>query len=186
MFHRTINLPENQHFFLFGARATGKSTLVRTRFPEHSTRTFNLLDLDVEAQLSRDPMSLEREVLALPASTTHVVLDEVQKIPKILDVVHNLIETHKIPQRFILTGSSARKLKAGGSNLLAGRAALRTLFPLTQLELGSSFQLNDSLRWGGLPKIWMMSDTKNGTTYSVPTLMFTLKKRFGLSSSSDS
>lgn len=99
-------------------------------------------------------MALEREVLALPKAITHVVIDEIQKIPELLDVVHNLIETHKVPQVFVLTGSSARKLKAGGANLLAGRAAVRTIFPLTSKELGDRFDIDTALTWGTLPLIW--------------------------------
>jgi predicted AAA+ superfamily ATPase len=97
-------------------------------------------------------------VLALPAATTHVVLDEIQKLPALLDIVHNLIETFKVPQIFILTGSSARKLKAGGANLLAGRAAVRTLFPLTHEELSSAFDLQTALTWGNLPAVWNTTD----------------------------
>ncbi len=115
MFHRTINKPKSRSFFLFGARATGKTTVIRERFPAHSTHSYNLLDLDVEEQLARDPMMLERQVLGLSSAITHVVLDEIQKLPKLLDVVHNLIATHRVPQSFILTGSSARKLKSGGA-----------------------------------------------------------------------
>lgn len=154
MFQRTINIPKKGSFFLFGARGTGKSTLLGMRFSSESTLWLNLLDLDVEARFARDPMELQREVLSLPKSVCHVVIDEVQKLPKLLDVVHNLIETHKAPHQFVLTGSSARKLKAGGANLLAGRAALRTLFPLTRAELGSSFIEQDVLQWGALPGVW--------------------------------
>jgi predicted AAA+ superfamily ATPase len=119
----------------------------------------NLLDLEVESRLVRDPMSLQREVVALPGHTTHVVLDEIQKLPVLLDVVHNLIETLKVPQVFILTGSSARKLKAGGANLLAGRAAVRTLFPLSVAELESEFDLQTALTWGTLPAVWNTTDS---------------------------
>jgi predicted AAA+ superfamily ATPase len=98
------------------------STLLRASLPPASTVVFNLLEADTEDRLARNPRALEREVLALPPILTHVVVDEVQKLPRLLDAVHNLIETHRAPQRFILTGSSARKLKAGGANLLAGRA----------------------------------------------------------------
>jgi predicted AAA+ superfamily ATPase len=105
-------------------------------------------------------MELQREVLMLPPTVQNVVIDEVQKLPKLLDVVHNLIETHKVPQRFVLTGSSARKLKAGGANLLAGRAALRTLYPLTSVELGASFDEAAALQWGTLPKIWNLSESE--------------------------
>jgi len=160
MFHRTINTPKSRSFFLFGARATGKTTVICVRFPAHSTHSYNLLDLDVEEQLARDPMMLERQVLGLSSAITHVVLDEIQKLPKLLDVVHNLISTHRVPQSFILTGSSARKLKSGGANLLAGRAALRTLFPLTHHELGSAYLIEPAIRWGCLPAIWNASDAE--------------------------
>ncbi len=158
MFHRSINLPKSRSFFLFGARGTGKSTLLSSRFSAEQTLTINLLDLNVEDRLARDPMSLEREVLALPKTITHVIIDEIQKLPRLLDVVHNLMETHKVRQSFVLTGSSARKLKAGGANLLAGRAALRSLFPLTSVELDTDYDLEDALRWGTLPKISNTAD----------------------------
>lgn len=158
MFHRTINIPESRSFFLFGARGTGKSTLVRLHFSQNESYTVNLLDLDSEARLARDPMAFQRDVLALPSSVTHVIVDEIQKLPRLLDVVHNLIETHQVPQSFVLTGSSARKLKAGGANLLAGRAALRNLFPLTHDELGPRYHVEDAIRWGTLPKIWNTPD----------------------------
>ncbi len=118
----------------------------------------NLLDLEIEDRLARDPVAFEREVLALPQSVTHVIADEIQKLPRLLDVVYNLMETHKVPQSFVLTGSSARKLKAGGANLLAGRAALRKLFPLTNEELGSHYEVEDAIRWGTLPTVWNTSD----------------------------
>ncbi len=158
MFHRTLKTPTSRSFFLFGARATGKTTIIRERFPAQSTHLYNLLDLDVEEQLARDPMMLERQVLGLSSAITHVVVDEIQKLPKLLDVVHNLIATHRVPQSFILTGSSTRTLKSGGANLLAGRAALRTLFPLTHDELGSAYLIEPAIRWGCLPGIWNTSD----------------------------
>ena len=139
---------------LFGARGTGKSTLLGTTFPRDATKVYNLLEPDTEDRLARDPRALERDVLALPPGLSHVVVDEVQKLPRLLDVVHNLMETHRVPQRFILTGSSARKLKAGGANLLAGRAALRHLFPLQPRELGEAYDEIQFLRFGGLPAVW--------------------------------
>lgn len=154
MFQRALKIPKSMSFFLLGARGTGKSTLMRSAFDSDTSLWFNLLDLEVEERLARHPMELQREVLLLPPSVQHVVIDEIQKLPRLLDVVHNLIETHKVPQQFILTGSSARKLKAGGANLLAGRAALRTLHPLTAAELGNTFNEAEALQWGTLPKIW--------------------------------
>lgn len=163
MFHRFINLPENRSYFLLGARGTGKSTLLRETFPAASTVFYNLLEARTEDRLARDPGLLEQEVLALPPGIAHVVVDEVQKLPRLLDSVHNLLETHQVPQSFVLTGSSARKLKAGGANLLAGRAFLRNLFPLTQRELGPAFDLDRALAFGGLPEIWnLTSDADRG------------------------
>ncbi len=154
MFQRIIKLPIDRSCFLFGARGTGKSTLLRTLLSPASTVVFNLLEADTEDRLAHDPRTLEREVLALPPTITHVVVDEVQKLPRLLDAVHNLMETHRVPQRFILTGSSARKLKAGGANLLAGRASLRHLFPLQPGELGQAYDEDRALRFGGLPAVW--------------------------------
>lgn len=95
---------------------------------------------------------LESIVSALPASKTHIIIDDIQKVPKLLDFVHHLIEdTNK---KFILTGSSARKLKHGGANLLAGRAFVYNLHPFTNIEVNDHFQINDFLRWGMLPKIF--------------------------------
>jgi predicted AAA+ superfamily ATPase len=88
-----------------------------------------------------------------------VIIDEVQKIPELLDVVHRLIEDKKI--KFGLTGSSARKLKHGGANLLAGRAFVYNLFPFTSFELGDSFSLEDALMWGTLPKIFALQDAND-------------------------
>jgi predicted AAA+ superfamily ATPase len=158
MFQRLVKIPKSSSFFLFGARGTGKSTLLRLHFPQESSLWLNLLDLDIEARLARDPMRLQREVLSLPPSVQHIVIDEVQKLPKLLDVVHDLMETHKVIKQFVLTGSSARKLKAGGANLLAGRAALRHLFPLTREEIGATFEEQAVLRWGTLPRIWNTQD----------------------------
>lgn len=154
MFHRLLTIPSNKSCLLFGARGTGKSTLLRATLPPASTITYNLLEPDTEDRLARDPQALQREVLALPPAITHVVVDEVQKQPRLLDVVHNLIETHRVPQRFILTGSSARKLKTGGANLLAGRATLRHLYPLLSQELGDAFNEDRALGFGSLPAVW--------------------------------
>ena len=186
MFHRALNLPDNKSCFLFGALGTGKSTLLRASLPPASTAAFNLLEADTEDRLARDPRALEREVLALPPTLTHVVVDEVQKLPRLLDAVHNLIETHRVPQRFILTGSSARKLKAGGANPLAGRASLRHLFPLQRRELGDAYDEDRALRFGGLPAVWNATTDderadflrayahgtlRDGIAYSVPAPM---------------
>ena len=151
MLPRLLKLPKNQSFFLFGARSTGKSTLIQHEFKDLKHILFNLLDIEQEELLSINPNELQAQVLALPPDITHVIIDEVQKIPKLLDVVHKLIE--ETSKKFVLTGSSARKLKRGGANLLAGRAFVYNLFPFSFLELGKSFNLETTLNWGLLPKI---------------------------------
>ncbi len=156
MFKRIAPLSKNQHFFLFGARGTGKSSLIQHDYNEGSSLWIDLLNVDDELEFSRDPMSLEAIVLKLPESTTHVVIDEIQKVPSLLDVVHRLIENKAVSQQFILTGSSARKLKRGGANLLAGRAFVYHLFPLTFLELGQRFNTDEVLQWGALPRIYQL------------------------------
>lgn len=134
--------------FLFGPRGTGKTWLTRKQLPK--AQTFDLLDDDVYTRLLRRPRQLGDEI-----DSDLVVIDEVQKAPRLLDEVHRLIETRRI--RFLLTGSSARKLKRGGANLLAGRARSRALFPLTMAEL-SDFDLVRYLNRGGLPAIYTSDD----------------------------
>lgn len=154
MLKRLLNLPSKQSFFLFGARSTGKSTLIESVFTHEHSLWLDLLDPIQEERLSRHPEDLQSLVAALPEHVTHVVIDEIQKIPKLLDIVHRLIE--KTSKYFILSGSSARKLKYGGANLLAGRAFVYHLFPFSYLELEENFNLNDSLRWGMLPKVQLL------------------------------
>ena len=126
---RLLRPSMDYHFFLFGARGVGKSTLLSQIFlPEH-TVTLNLLDPSTEEQLINNPGELRNLVHALPDEITHIVIDEIQKIPKLLDVVHMLIEEKK--KIFVMTGSSARKLKRGAANLLAGRAFVYHLFPFS-------------------------------------------------------
>lgn len=152
MIPRLIKLPNDENFFLFGPRGAGKTTLLKNLAWFENTLYINLLRAKEEQQFSRDPDSLETIVNALPPLTTHIIIDEIQKVPKLLDVVHHLIESTNI--KFILTGSSARKLKHGGANLLAGRAFVYDLHPFTYLEIDSHYPLNDLLRWGMLPKIF--------------------------------
>jgi predicted AAA+ superfamily ATPase len=149
MYKRLISLPEGRSFFLFGQRGTGKSSLLRTTFGERAL-TFNLLDSRTYLELVASPWRLREQILALSRQPEIVVIDEVQRVPALLNEVHLLIEEHGI--HFGLTGSSARKLKRSGVNLLAGRALTYKLFPLTVSELGSDFNLEEVLQWGSLPK----------------------------------
>ncbi len=111
----------------------------------------DLLNIDQEEKYNVTPESLKQEVLALPREVRYVVIDEIQKIPKLLNIIHSLIES--TDKRFILTGSSARKLKYGGANLLAGRAFVYNLYPFTFLEIGKKFDLQTILQWGSLPSV---------------------------------
>lgn len=159
MFQRLLNLSKSQHFFLFGARGTGKSTLLKTALKPESTLFLDLLSIKLENQLSRNPDALKEIVHALPSEITTVVIDEVQKVPRLLDVVHALIEEKQ--KRFVLTGSSARKLKHGSANLLAGRAFVYHLFPLSVFELGERFDLFEALRFGLLPKLFELNSEED-------------------------
>lgn len=152
MIPRLLILPADESFFLFGPRGAGKTTLLKNLPWFNNALYINLLRSREEQQFVRDPDSLEAIVNALPSQTTHVIIDEIQKVPKMLDIVHNLIESTN--KKFVLTGSSARKLKHGGANLLAGRAFVYDLHPFTYLEIDSNYTLNNYLRWGLLPKIF--------------------------------
>ena len=154
MFQREINLPESRSFFLFGARGTGKSTLAHQTFPSSQTHFIDLLSVTEEDRYARDPDLLYREALQLPEAVRTIVIDEVQKLPRLLDVVHKLIFETEL--QFVLTGSSARKLRSGAANMLAGRAFVRNLHPLTSSELGDRFALGEILSWGSLPEIFSL------------------------------
>ncbi|TVQ22429.1 MAG: ATP-binding protein [Spirochaetaceae bacterium] len=145
MYARLLRPPESS-IFLFGPRGTGKSTWIREHFP--GAVTYNLLDTREALRLERDPHALYDELRTLPADSW-VVIDEVQKVPALLDEVHNLIESEHL--RFVLCGSSARKLKRSGTNLLAGRAIVTEMFPLTSAELGGDFDPSEVLVRGSLP-----------------------------------
>lgn len=130
-----IELPKGQSAFLWGPRKTGKTTLLKTQFPK--SIVYDLLETDLFLQLSRDPSLLRQQLLAATSEELEypIIIDEVQKVPLLLDEVHWLIENRGL--RFILSGSSARKLKRGKANLLGGRAWRFQLFPLTFDELES-------------------------------------------------
>lgn len=145
MYARFLRTPP-QSILLFGPRGTGKSTWIRNRFPD--AVTYDLLDTREALRLSKDPNSLYRE-LATVSPGSWAVIDEVQKVPELLDEAHRLIETHGL--RFVLSGSSARKLRRGGVNLLAGRAITTPMFPLVSAELSYEFDPQRALRFGMLP-----------------------------------
>jgi predicted AAA+ superfamily ATPase len=163
MFKRLLDITEQSSFFLFGPRGSGKTHLLKTHFARRPILYLDLLDPDTHQTLSLRPGQLLERLQALPAATEWVVIDEVQKIPALLDVVHQQIEAGRF--KFALTGSSARKLKHGGANLLAGRAFVRHLFPLAARELGGEFSLPAALRWGTLPRLFSLKGEEDKRDY---------------------
>lgn len=139
--------PPNRSYFLFGPRGTGKSLWTQLHYPE--ALRLDLLDPPVFRTYSAHPERLREWVEGNPTKR-EIVIDEVQKLPELLSVVHSLIES-KQKRQFILTGSSARKLKRSGIDLMAGRAVLRTLHPYMAAELGSRFDFAGALQVGMVP-----------------------------------
>ena len=152
MYARLLPTP-TRSVFLFGPRGTGKTTWIRDRFP--TAATYDLLDTREALRLSKTPDALYRELAALPAGSW-AVIDEVQKVPELLNEVHRLIESHGL--RFVLSGSSARKLRRRGVNLLAGRAITTTLFPLVSAELDFDLDIERALSYGTLPTVLVGGD----------------------------
>ncbi len=154
-------------FFLFGPRGTGKSTWLRQTFPD--AIYVDLLDQEAFRTYLARPERLAEVIAGSPRAGT-VIIDEVQKAPKLLDEVHRLMEAKGSRQlQFILTGSSARKLKRGGTDLLAGRAVLKTLHPFLAAELGPRFDFARSLELGMLPLV-LDSPEPNETLKSYASL----------------
>ncbi len=152
MYSRIEHYVEGKSFFLFGPRGTGKSTWVRSTFPE--AIYVDLLEAEKFTRLTADPQRLTD--LIPPGYSGWVIIDEIQKVPPLLDEVHRLIENRGL--HFVLTGSSARKLRRKGVNLLAGRALTREMHPLTATELGDDFSLERSWRHGHLPAVFSEPD----------------------------
>lgn len=146
-------LLERKSHFLFGPRQTGKSFLVAHSLK--GVRVYDLLDTSIYLALSQNPGRLAQEIT--PKERV-VVIDEVQRLPQLLNEVHRLIEQRGL--RFLLTGSSARKLRRGGVNLLGGRARTKYLHPLTYRELGGHFNLQRIAERGLLPSIYFSEDPR--------------------------
>ncbi len=154
LFHRQLDLREDvtkKSLFLFGPRQTGKTSLLKSLFPR--SPFYNLLLSDVFLKLSQRPWAMREEVEGLELdSRWPVIIDEIQKLPILLDEVQHLIEDKKL--HFILTGSSARKLKHGSANLLGGRSWTRNLFPLVSAEV-PNYDLMRFLNFGALPSVYL-------------------------------
>ena len=165
MYTRIINIPENKSFFLFGPRATGKTTWLQHQFP--TGLKIDLLESKTYNSLLASPSKLEE--LIHPDFNDWLIIDEIQRVPELLNEVHRLIEKRKI--KFILTGSSARKLRSRGINLLAGRALTRFMHPLTAAELGNDFSLIKSLQFGHLPAIFSEPDPEDYLSSYIQTYL---------------
>lgn len=154
MYSRLIEPPKDKSFFLFGPRGTGKTTWVKSKFAK--ALYLDLLEAELFNDLLANPQRLENFI---PKNFNDwVIIDEIQRIPELLNEIHRLIEKSKY--KFILTGSSARKIRRKGVNLLAGRALSYHLYPLTALELGNDFDLNHSLAYGQLPCVYTEENPK--------------------------
>jgi len=151
---RILDLPsllEKKSHFLFGPRQTGKTFLIHHTLKE--ARVYDLLDSSIFLALSRNPARIAQE---LTPQDHLVIIDEIQRLPELLNEVHRLIEGRGI--RFLMTGSSARKIRRGGINLLGGRARTKHLHPLTSRELGERFDLTRAIQRGLLPSIYFSDD----------------------------
>ena len=152
MYQRSLDLKallsQHRSYFLFGPRSTGKSSLLQHQLT--ADYYFDLLDGDTFEELMRSPSLLEHQI---KGEHKLVIIDEIQKLPKLLDQIHRLIE--KKGHQFLLTGSSASKIKRQGANLLGGRALEAHLFPLTWKELGADFDLFKYLNFGGIPRHYL-------------------------------
>lgn len=156
MYGRIISSPSSRKksIFLFGPRGTGKTTWLRTSFPD--SLYLDLLDSFLYTDLIAQPGRLES--LIPPDYDKWIIIDEIQKIPMLLNEVHRLIEKKRY--KFILTGSSARSLRRKGVNLLAGRAITHYMHPLTSIELKNDFNISMSLQYGHLPSIFSEPDPR--------------------------
>lgn len=157
MIYRLLNPLKSNSFFVFGARGTGKSTFIKEQFLKDvhlksQIWFIDLLDDEIFDRYFMNSSLLEADYKGLKNKPEWVFIDEVQRVPKILNQVHRLIENQK--QKFILSGSSARKLKIVGANLLAGRAFLNYLFPFCASELKEQFDLLKALHFGLLPQVY--------------------------------
>ena len=157
MYQRALQIADiaaRKSVLLLGPRQTGKSTLLRAAFP--SAPSYNLLDSSTYRSLSADPGRIVREVAALAPRPPVVVIDEVQRLPELLNEAHRLIE--ELGVRVVLTGSSARSLRRRGVNLLGGRARSLTMHPLVAAEVGDGFDLVRAVNQGLLPAIYDSAD----------------------------
>ncbi len=156
-FYKRLFREPKGSFFLFGPRGTGKSTLLHKHFP--NALWIDLLQPDLLRSYSARPERLVDVIAASPQKKV-IVIDEVQRVPSLLSVVHSLIE-QKRGLQFILTGSSWRKLRRTGADLLGGRASKCSLHPFMAAELADHFSLQSALQYGLLPLLFDVEDREN-------------------------
>ena len=161
MIQRLLKKPSH-HFILLGQRGVGKSFWLKQQFSAKESLYLDLLDYKLYKKLLKNPELLESIIEENP-SKKWIIIDEFQKIPSLLNVVHRMIENSRY--QFGLTGSSARKLKRGRSNLLAGRAFFFKMFSLSWFELKNKIKFDDFLFWGGLPKLYQLKNNEEKIDY---------------------
>jgi len=160
-YNRQLSLPKKS-FFLFGPRGTGKTTWLKTFF--NADLYIDLLRSETYLELSNAPEKLREKTLALPPKSK-IVIDEIQRVPQLLNEVHSLLVEYENQYTFAMTGSSARKLKRNEANLLAGRAVTRYLYPLICCELDKDWQLEKILKFGSLPLTITAEDEEEKIDY---------------------
>src|SRR3990167_5688890 len=157
MFKRLLNLPnllKNRSYFLFGPRATGKSFLIKAQFSKE-VPILDLLNTELYLRLKTRPGELASIIAGINPTASKIIIDEVQRIPELLNEVHRLIENDQ--KIFLLTGGSARKLKRSHANMLGGRARKASMFPLSFAEI-PNFNLSHYLHHGGLPLVYQSDE----------------------------
>lgn len=154
MIKRELKITKAKSFFLLGPRQVGKSTFIKEKFSAESSLNYNFLINEEYEKYIQDPGLFRKEVESRDSSIKFVIVDEVQRIPEILNEVHYLLESLDSPPVFVLSGSSARKLKKGQANLLGGRALTYHMHPFTYHELAEYFNLDMVINYGSLPGVY--------------------------------
>jgi len=184
-FKRLIDITstlKRKSVFVLGPRQTGKSTWLKEAYPK--SLFINLLDIEVLREINRDSKTLELKILSYLKKSQDkfplIIIDEIQKMPELLNLVHKMIEEHKTI-RFILTGSSARKLKRSGINLLGGRAGQFVMRPLTLEEVAESdYGFEELMQYGGLPSIVLSESPKEDLKDYIQIYLYQEIKEEGL------
>ncbi|MGZ3748348.1 MAG: ATP-binding protein [Pseudobdellovibrionaceae bacterium] len=163
MVNRLFKPLKSRSFFIFGARGVGKSTWLRAQFNDQQAYFINLLDPEIYESFLLEPQRLNELLRQKELKNKTIVIDEIQRVPALLNTIHNEISQNK--RVFVLTGSSARKLKQKGVNLLAGRASVYHMYPLMMTELSDDFVLNRCLERGLLPEAYFAASEEEYQEY---------------------